>query len=114
LLDLDGALRRQAWAAVEVRAEGDAILGDLAQLLQRHDLEAAGIGEDRSRPVHEPVQAAQPRDPLGAGAQHQVIGVAEDDLGAGGAAPAPASVAFTVPAVPTVMNAGVSTGHARW
>jgi hypothetical protein len=28
------------------------------------------------------VQPAQPRDALGAGAQHQVIGVAEDDVGA--------------------------------
>ena len=29
------------------------------------------------------VQPAQPRDPLGAGAEHQMIGVAEDDVGAG-------------------------------
>ena len=29
------------------------------------------------------VQAAEPRDALGAGPQHQVIGVAEDDVGAG-------------------------------
>ena len=29
------------------------------------------------------MQAAQPRDPLGAGAEHQVVGVGEDDLGAG-------------------------------
>ena len=33
--------------------------------------------------MHEPVEAAQPFDPLGTGPQHQVIGVGEDDLGAG-------------------------------
>ena len=34
------------------------------------------------RPVHEFVQAAERSDPLRAGAQHQVIGVAEHDVGA--------------------------------
>ena len=56
---------------------------------ERHHLEAAGIGEDRMRPVHEVVQAAEPRDALGAGPQHQVIGVAEDDVGAERLAPGP-------------------------
>ena len=67
-----------------MRAEGDARFGDGAQRSQRHDLESAGIGQDRVRPVHEAVQSAQGRDALGAGPQHQVIGVAEQDLGAGG------------------------------
>ena len=35
------------------------------------------------RPVHERVQAAKRRDALGARPQHQVIGVAEQDVGAG-------------------------------
>ena len=48
--------------AVEMRAEGHAVLVDLAQLGERHHLEAAGIGQDRMRPVHEPVQAAERRD----------------------------------------------------
>ena len=43
------------------------------------------VGEDRAVPAHEAVQAAEPRDALGAGAQHQVIGVGEHDVGAGGA-----------------------------
>ena len=64
-----------------------ALLGDLADLGQAHHLEAAGVGEDRPVPAHEAVQAAEPRDALGAGAQHQVIGVAEDDVGAGRLAP---------------------------
>ena len=85
------ALRRQVVAlAVEVRVEGDAVLGHLPQVGQRHDLEPAGIGQDRAVPVHEAVQPAELGDPLGAGPQHQVIGVAEHDLGAGGRAPIPA------------------------
>ena len=70
--------------AVDVRLEGDARLGDLAQLRQAHHLEAAGVGEDRSLPAHESVQAAQPGDALRARPQHQVVGVAEHDVGAGG------------------------------
>ena len=47
-LDLDRALGRQLdHGAVEMGAEGDALVLDLAQLRQRHDLEAAGIGQDR-------------------------------------------------------------------
>ena len=41
------------------------------------------VGEDRPVPAHEGVQAAEAGDALGAGAQHQVIGVGEDDVGAG-------------------------------
>ncbi len=109
-LNLDGALGRQFdGRAVEMRAEDDAALLDLAQSGERHDLEAAGIGEDRMRPAHEPVQAAERRDALGAGPQHQVIGVAEQDVGAGRAHRLrlePLTVAW----VPTGMNAGVRTG----
>ncbi len=74
--------RQVVLAAVDVRAEGHAVVGQLAQVGQRHHLEAAGIGQDRPGPVHEPVQPAQPLDPLRARPQHQVIGVAEHDLGA--------------------------------
>jgi hypothetical protein len=69
---------------VDVGAEGDSLLGDFPQLRQGHHLEAAGIGQDRAVPPHEAVQAALFADPFRAGAQHQVIGVAEDDLRAGG------------------------------
>ena len=70
--------------AVDVRLEGDALVGDLAQLGEAHHLEAAGVGEDRPVPAHEAVQAAEPGDALGARPQHQMIGVGEDDVGAGG------------------------------
>ena len=38
--------------------------------------------EDRPWPVHEAMQAAKRRDALGAGTQHEVIGVGEHDIGA--------------------------------
>ena len=61
VLDLDRPLGRQLVArAVDVGLEGDALLGDLPEFGQRHDLEAAGVGQDRPGPVHEAVQAAQP------------------------------------------------------
>ena len=83
MLDVHGARRRQMMAgAVGVRTEHDAILLHGAELGERHHLEAAGIGEDRPRPVHEFVQAAEAGDALSAGTDHQVIGVAEHDLGA--------------------------------
>ena len=69
--------------AVEVAAERDAVLVDDPQVAERHDLEAARVGEDRPIPVHEPVQAAEPLDALRAGPQVQVVGVGEDDRRAG-------------------------------
>ena len=70
-------------AAVEMAREGHALLGHLGQLGEAHHLIAAAVGQDRPLPAHELVQPAEPRHPLGAGAEHQMIGVAEDDVGAG-------------------------------
>jgi hypothetical protein len=79
VLDFDRALRREAMGgAVDMRLEGDAVRVELPQGGERHDLEAAAVGEDRAGPIHHAVQPAEPRDALGAGAEHQVIGVAED------------------------------------
>ena len=69
--------------AILGRAEGDAVIVELAQLLQRHHLEAARIGQDRARPVHEFVQAAQRRHALGTRTQHEMEGIAEHDLRTG-------------------------------
>ena len=81
-LDLHAALGAQMMPrSVHLAAEGHALLGQFAQVGEAHHLEPAGIGQDRVRPVHEPVQPAQPRDALGAGAKHEVIGVAEHDIG---------------------------------
>ncbi len=46
-------------AAVQVRAELRALLGDFGQLLQAEYLEPAGIGENRPVPVHELVQSSE-------------------------------------------------------
>ncbi len=84
-LDLDRAFGRQHVArAVDRAGESRRLLCDLGQLRQRHDLEAAGIGQDGPAPAAEAVQAAQTLHPLRAGPQHQVHGVAEDDVRAGG------------------------------
>ena len=55
----------------------------LGERRKAHHLVAARVSEDRAFPAHEFVQPAQPRHPLRAGAEHEVIGVAEDDVRAG-------------------------------
>ena len=81
-LDVDRVLGREdVRVAIQMRAEEDAFFGDFAQGLETEDLEAAGIGEDGSRPGHELVQAAQLADELVAGTQKQMIGVGENDFG---------------------------------
>ena len=83
-LQLDRALGRQLEAqAVDVRAEGHRAFADLAQLRQRHHLEAAGVGQDRTVPAGEGLQAAQGGNAFGTRSQHQMIGIAEHDVGAG-------------------------------
>ncbi len=70
-------------AAIEVRAELDPVLGDLSAVRQAKDLKPAGIGQDRPRPVHEPVKSAGLADDLDARPQHQMVCVGEEDLGTG-------------------------------
>ena len=72
--------RQPMTAAVDMGLEGHAVPVDFPQRGQRHDLEAPGVGQDGARPVHEAMQAAQARDPVGAGPQHQMVGVTEDAL----------------------------------
>ncbi len=50
---------------------------------KRHNLKAATIGEDWALPFDEIMQAAKGRHFFSAGAQHQMIGVAENDVGSG-------------------------------
>ena len=69
--------------AVQVGLEFDSVLVHFPKLGQRPHLKAAGIGQDRPRPVHEFVQPAQSSNPFRPRAQHQVIGVGENALGAG-------------------------------
>ena len=65
-----------------MRSELRALLVDRPARGQAEDLIAAAVGQDRFRPADEPVQAAAARDQIVAGPQVQVIGVAQQDLGA--------------------------------
>ena len=47
--------------------EAHPLLAHLPQVGEAHHLIAAAVGQDRPVPAHEGVQAAEPRDPLGAG-----------------------------------------------
>ncbi len=72
--------REEVAAAVEVRTEADTFVRDLAQGAEREDLKSAGVGKHGTRPTDESVQAAETADGLVAGAEIEVISVAEDDL----------------------------------
>lgn len=81
-LGVDGGGRGEfVGVSVEVGLEGDAFFGNFPQGGQAEDLEATRVGEDGTGPVHEFVEAAEFSDQFVAGAEVQVIGVAEDDGG---------------------------------
>lgn len=61
-----------------------ALLGDLADIAQAEDLEAAGVGQDRAFPLHKIVQIAVELHDLLTWTQPQVEGIAEDNLCARG------------------------------
>lgn len=67
-------------AAVDVGAELAAFFLELADAGEREDLEAAAVGEDRTVPAVELVQAACCPDDVKTWAQVEVIGVSEDNL----------------------------------
>ena len=74
--------RQQVQRAVEMRSELGAIFGDAPPLGKAEHLIAAAVGQDRPRPSDEAMQAAGARDERVARPQIQVVGIAEDDLGA--------------------------------
>ena len=81
-LDVHGGGRRElVRVAIQMRLEGDAFVGDLAQPGKAEHLVAAGIGQDRARPGHETVKSPEVPDQFVAGAQEEMVGVAEDDAG---------------------------------
>jgi len=67
-------------AAVEMGAELDAFVGDFAEFGEGEDLESAAVGEQAARPGDELVQAAEAGYEFMAGAEVEVLGVAENDL----------------------------------
>ena len=77
-------------AAVVDAPERDAVVVDTRdRVAEREDLEPAGVGQDGPVPAHEAVEAAELPDELVAGPEMQVVGVAEEDLGAERGAPRP-------------------------
>ena len=66
--------------AVHVRAEGDAFLIDFPKLGQGKHLEPAAVCEDGFLPSHKFVEAAQTLDEFVAGADMEMIGIAEFHL----------------------------------
>ena len=73
---------QEALRAIDVRPEQDSLVIEASQVAQAEHLEAAAVGEDGPVPRHERVQATHPLDRVDAGAQGQVVGVGQDDLGA--------------------------------
>ena len=67
---------------VQVRTEHDAVIGDFAEIGKAENLKAAGVGEDRSRPGHETMQAAQLANQFVARTQIEMIRVAKQNLNA--------------------------------
>ena len=107
-LDLHRAFGRQLMSrAVDMRLENDAALVELAQLGEAHHLEPAGIGEDRVRPAHELVQAAEPRRSAPRRAPASDDRCCRARCPRPARAPRPGYIALTVAAVPTGMKAGV-------
>ena len=84
-LDVDGVLGgEEVRAAVQMRAELDAVVGNFAERTEGEDLKAAGVSEERARPTHEFMKAAHAANGFVAGAEIEMVGVAEDDFCAEG------------------------------
>jgi hypothetical protein len=82
-LRLDAAFRAQPnEGIVDIAFEFGVFLAQRAASRQREYLIAAGIGQNRSRPVHEGVDPVEFFEDCNARPQHQMIGVGEEDLGA--------------------------------
>ncbi len=65
-----------------MRAESHTVFVKLAELRERHDLKAAGIGQNRTFPAAEFMQTTKTSNAFRTRTQHQMIGVAENDVGA--------------------------------
>jgi hypothetical protein len=75
-----GHSTRHQRGTVDVRLKRHALVVDAGPRCQAEDLETATVGQNGALPGHEPVQTTQLRHRLGAGAQGQVVGIAEQDL----------------------------------
>ncbi len=100
--------REPCFGAVVHGAEGDAVVVERRdRVAEREHLEPARIGKDRAAPPGEGMQAAERFDHVLAGAEVEVVGVAEDRRRRRAREPRRDGAPLTVPLVPTGMNAGV-------
>src|SRR5580700_6144066 len=67
-------------APVGVRAKASALFVDAAVSRERENLVAAGVGQYRTIPTHESMNAADATEQIWPRSQHQVIRVPEHDL----------------------------------
>ena len=72
--------REEMLAAVDVGAKLAALLAQLAYAGEAEHLEAAAVGEHRAVEAVEPVEAAGLAEYLSAGAQIEMVGIAQDYL----------------------------------
>ena len=85
LLNLHRALGGEIHSRpVEVALKNDPLVGYLGEPGEAEKLITAAVGEDGAPPAHERMEPAQPGDKLRAGAQGEMVGVGQDDLGAHG------------------------------
>src|SRR5207248_858532 len=71
---------QQMFRAVQMRAEARAVFRDRPAIGKAEYLIAATVGQDRSGPADEAMQAAAAGDQIVAGAQVQMVCVAQQDL----------------------------------
>ena len=69
--------------AIDMRAEGYALGGQLAVLAEREDLKAATVGEDGFCPTIEGVESSSGTEHVATWTEVKMIGVAQDNLGFG-------------------------------
>lgn len=67
-------------AAIERGAKGYPFVRQLPEARKTEHLIPTTVGEDRATPMHEPVEAAEARDELGAGTKDKMIRVREHNL----------------------------------
>ena len=83
VLVMDGGFRgEEVAAAVDVGLESDAGVADAAEGTHAECLVAAAVGKDGAVPAHKAMEAAGVADAVHAGAEVEVVGVAEDGFGA--------------------------------
>ena len=77
----DGFRRKKVGASVDVRLEFDAFFADFAAVFEAVYLKSAAVGQHGAVPGRKSVQPASLLQHFGSGAQVEVVGVAQDDVG---------------------------------